>query len=49
MPQTLLPRPADHIGAERARQATEVDPGLVKKILPEQTRREYHQPQPAWR
>jgi NAD(P)-dependent dehydrogenase (short-subunit alcohol dehydrogenase family) len=47
--RTLLPSPTDNIGAERGREATEVDPGFVKKILPEQTRREYHQPQPAWR
>jgi short-subunit dehydrogenase len=46
---TLLPPPADSVRADTARQATEVDPGLVKKILPAQTRREYHQPQPAWR
>jgi short-subunit dehydrogenase len=47
--RTLLPSPTDKIGADRGREGTEVDPGVVKKILPEQTRREYHQPQPAWR
>ncbi len=46
---TLLPRPADNISADRGREGTEVDPGLVKTILPEHTRRKYHQPQPAWR
>jgi short-subunit dehydrogenase len=46
--RTLLPPPSNNIRADTARQAAEVDPGLVKKILPAQTRREYHQPQPAW-
>jgi len=46
---TLLPPPSHSVRGDAARHATEVDPGLVKKILPAQTRREYHQPQPAWR
>jgi hypothetical protein len=47
--RTLLPPPAEGVRADTARRATEVDPGLIKKILPGETRREYHQPQPAWR
>jgi NAD(P)-dependent dehydrogenase (short-subunit alcohol dehydrogenase family) len=47
--RTLLPRPLDTPRADIARSGTEVDPGLVKKILRGQTRRQYHQPQPAWR
>ncbi|HXG88006.1 MAG TPA: SDR family NAD(P)-dependent oxidoreductase [Vicinamibacterales bacterium] len=44
----LLPRPGTGPGADRARLAAEVDPGAVKTVLSEETRRRHHQPQPAW-
>jgi short-subunit dehydrogenase len=44
--RALLPQPIE--AGERARMATDVDPGAVKTLLSEGTRRSYHQPQPAW-
>jgi NAD(P)-dependent dehydrogenase (short-subunit alcohol dehydrogenase family) len=44
----LLPRPASSTQADLARQGTQVDPGVVKTLLPKRTRQKYHQPQPAW-
>jgi short-subunit dehydrogenase len=46
--RALLPPPAANVAGDRARLATDVDPGAVKAILPRATRRAYHQPQPAW-
>jgi short-subunit dehydrogenase len=46
--RALLPHPNDPIAGDRARLAADVDPGAVKAILPQATRRAYHQPQPAW-
>jgi short-subunit dehydrogenase len=46
--RALLPRPNDPVAGDRARMATDVDPGAVKAFLPKGTRRAYHQPQPAW-
>jgi short-subunit dehydrogenase len=46
--RALLPQPDANVSGDRARIATDVDPGAVKAILPQQTRRLYHQPQPAW-
>jgi short-subunit dehydrogenase len=44
--RVLLPQPTDN--GDRARLATDVDPGAIKSLLREGTRRTYHQPQPAW-
>jgi short-subunit dehydrogenase len=44
----LLPQPQATPRADAARLASEVDPGAVKAMLPERTRRHYHQPQPVW-
>jgi short-subunit dehydrogenase len=46
--RALLPRPRTDDRGDQARYATEVDPGAVKALLSKRTRREYHQPQPAW-
>jgi short-subunit dehydrogenase len=43
----LLPQPNQSAG-DRARMASEVDPGRIKTVLRERIRRTYHQPQPAW-
>jgi short-subunit dehydrogenase len=45
--RALLPPPAGASG-DRARLAAEVDPGPLKKLVFEQTRRTYHQQDPAW-
>jgi short-subunit dehydrogenase len=44
--RAVLPQPVE--AGDRARMATDVDPGAVKKLLSEGTRRTYNQPQPAW-
>ncbi len=44
----LLPRPSASTQGDLAREGTQVDPGVVKRLLPKRTRQKYHQPQPAW-
>jgi short-subunit dehydrogenase len=46
--RTALPSPDEGPDAARARRATEVDPGAVKRTLSEERRRRYHQPAPRW-
>jgi NAD(P)-dependent dehydrogenase (short-subunit alcohol dehydrogenase family) len=46
--RTLLPRPDATPLGDAARRGVQVDPGKVKTVLSEKTRREYHQPEPAW-
>ena len=46
--RALLPRPSNAARADVARQGSQIDPGMVKSVLSERTRRQYHQPQPAW-
>lgn len=46
--QALLPPPQPTPLADAARQGVHVHPGNLKKLLSETTRREYHQPRPAW-
>jgi short-subunit dehydrogenase len=44
----VLPSPTVDPSGNRARLAAEVDPGEVKHLLSEETRRKYHQRRPAW-
>ena len=46
--RALLPQPDPHPSGDRARLASDVDPGAVKAILRNETRRLHHQPHPAW-
>jgi short-subunit dehydrogenase len=46
--RSVLPGPKTDPAADRSRKATEVDPGAVKTLLSEETRRKMHQPRPAW-
>jgi short-subunit dehydrogenase len=46
--RAVLPRPASTPLGDAARRGVQVDPGHVKTVLSEQTRRQYHQPEPAW-
>ncbi len=46
--RTLLPQPDLSPRADTARSAAEVDPGGMKRVLAEGTRRKYRQPHPAW-
>jgi short-subunit dehydrogenase len=46
--RTALPSPEPTPDAARARRATEVDPGAVKRTLSAERRRRYHQPEPKW-
>ena len=44
----LLPPPTERAAGDRARLAAEVDPGPIKTLVFEETRRTYHQQDPAW-
>jgi short-subunit dehydrogenase len=46
--RTMLPRPDSSPLGDAARRGLQVDPGRVKAVLSERTRREFHQPDPAW-
>jgi short-subunit dehydrogenase len=46
--RALLPRPDRSPLGDAARRGLQVDPGAVKAILSDRTRRQFHQPQPAW-
>jgi short-subunit dehydrogenase len=46
--RVVLPKPSDGGSGDQARVAAEVDPGAIKKVLSEETRRRFHQPPPAW-
>jgi short-subunit dehydrogenase len=46
--RTLLPRPDTSPLGDAARRGVQVDPGPVKAVLSERTRRAFHQPDPAW-
>jgi short-subunit dehydrogenase len=46
--RALLPQPDPSASGDRARMATDVDPGAVKALLRKETRHAHHQPQPAW-
>jgi short-subunit dehydrogenase len=48
MVDRVLPAPTDSPAAHEARVAAEVDPGAVKNLLSESTRRNYRQQRPAW-
>jgi NAD(P)-dependent dehydrogenase (short-subunit alcohol dehydrogenase family) len=45
----LLPGATADREADRPCSAQHVDPGMVKALLGEDTRRQFHQPEPAWR
>lgn len=44
----VLPPPTGEAAADRVRRGSEIDPGAVKHLLRDQTRRDFHQPEPAW-
>ena len=44
----LLPGPTSERDADLPRSARHVDPGRVKALLDEDTRHEFHQPEPVW-
>ena len=46
--RVALPAPAADPAADQARLAADVDPGRIKAVLSEQTRRNHHQPRPVW-
>jgi NAD(P)-dependent dehydrogenase (short-subunit alcohol dehydrogenase family) len=46
--RAFLPRPDTSPLGDAARRGLQVDPGAVKAVLSERTRREFHQPDPAW-
>ena len=46
--RAFLPRPDRSPLGDLARRGAQVDPGAVKAVLSERTRREFHQPHPAW-
>jgi short-subunit dehydrogenase len=46
--RVVLPPPSTDPSADAARLAADVDPGAVKRLLSEETRRKYQQPRPAW-
>lgn len=46
--RAMLPRPDSSPLGDAARRGLQVDPGRVKAVLSERTRREFRQPQPAW-
>jgi short-subunit dehydrogenase len=45
--RTVLPRPTGRRG-DVARPARDVDPGPVKAVLSDETRKKHHQPEPSW-
>ncbi|MBA3270417.1 MAG: SDR family oxidoreductase [Acidobacteria bacterium] len=47
--RVALPPPTADPAGDGARLAADVDPGHVKALLSDETRRKFHQPQPVWR
>jgi hypothetical protein len=46
--RTLLPHPDTSPLGDTARRGVQIEPGAVESVLSERTRREFHQPDPAW-
>ena len=46
--RAVLPPPSADHAADTARLAGDVDPGAIKRVLWDETRRKYHQPRPVW-
>jgi short-subunit dehydrogenase len=46
--RAFLPRPDKSPLGDLARRGLQVDPGRIKAVLDERTRKEFHQPDPAW-
>jgi short-subunit dehydrogenase len=46
--RAVLPQPTKHAAQDDARIGAEIDPGPIKHVLPERTRRRFHQPGAAW-